>query len=137
MIAMARAELMANEPDFYRAEDFSDQAAFVERIADLNADGIDDAVVFPGMSYAGATAEQTVYLTDADGCATLFVGRFGAVSVTPADDGATTLGLRDLMIVTYDACESFTMRASFDGVQYTEPTECTPELCTTENNCTE
>lgn len=129
LIAEARAQLIADEPDFYTSEGFSDETALVERDWDLNGDGVQDALVFPGWSYAGANTEQAVYLSDADGCATAYAGHFGASSVAPAEDGAVTNGASDLTVVNTSACEATISRYTFDGARYVEAGYTTENLC--------
>ncbi len=129
LIAAARAQLVADEPDFYQLEQFSDDVAFVEPIEDLNGDGVDDALVFPGWSYAGANTEQAVYLSDAEGCATAYAGHFGASSVSPAEDGAVTNGVRDLTVVNTSGCSALVSRYAFDGQLYVETGSETQNLC--------
>jgi hypothetical protein len=129
LIAEARAQLVRDEPDFYNADGFSDGAASVERIEDLNEDSVADALVFPGWSYAGANTEQVVYLSGETDCPTIYAGHFGASSVTPTEDGSATNGVRDLEVVNTSSCEALIVRYTFDGEQYVEADSRTENIC--------
>lgn len=118
LVVEARAQLIQDEPDFYSSDLFHD--GFVDRFVDLNGDGVDDVLLFPGLSYGGANVEQAVYLTDEKGCATVYAGHFGASSVMPTEDRAVTNGVRDLSVTNASGCEAVDTRFTFDGLRYVE-----------------
>jgi len=115
LIAAARAGLIADEPGFYEADLFFDQSAWVEKVDDLNDDGVVDYLVRPGMSYAGANDETTVFLSENGTCRASFAGTVGGVTdVGPAEDGARTDGVLDLMATNVSNCEALIIRFRFD-----------------------
>ncbi len=129
MIAATRAQLSQEDPEFYSSDSFKDDMAIVESLADLNGDGVDDALVLPGMNHAGANSHQVVYLSDENGCATLNVGFFSATSVEPAEDGAVHNGVRDLIRVNNSGCQSAITRYTFDGERYVKAGTQIEDLC--------
>ena len=118
MVLEAREQLVREQPDVFDIADF--QNGFGERIADLNSDGIDDLVIWPGSS--GNDDEIAVmYLSDKAGCTTTYVGYFQASVVMPSKDGARTNEVRDLTIETMRyGCEVYHFTYHFDGRRYVE-----------------
>lgn len=131
LIAEARAQLVADEPEFFAGFEFSDEIAAVESVGDLNGDGLDDASVAPGRAYSGPNTEQTLYLSDADsgGCPIQYVGHFGVSDLVAADDGASSNGVRDVIGTNVSACEAELTRYAFDGERYAARETTTEKLC--------
>lgn len=137
LIAEARKQLVAGDSFFADAE-FNDDTTSVKAIEDLNADGIEDQLVAPGLNFAGSNVEMVVFLSataaseqQAAPCPVYAGDLGGASDFSVAEDGAVTNGVKDLISVNLSNCSAGTTRHKFDGSKYvagetTEEKVCEP-----------
>lgn len=126
LIVQTRGEMSA-EDDFYKDVVFNDEMSDVSRIADVNGDGFQDYVVFPGMSYAGATVDLVVRVSDGQGCAGERVLTTSGAGIVVRD--TKTNGYNDLVVQDSQNCTAFETAYSFDGKAYVAGETVSQEVC--------
>lgn len=113
IIQRAKDELLALNP-FYEEDDFSNGT--IEAIEDLNGDGTDDMLVKPGLRWAGANVETTVFFS---GCPAQFAGSLGsATEVVVTKAKSSTYDVLDLESTNVSGCEAEISPYHFDGEGY-------------------
>jgi hypothetical protein len=96
LIAQARADFIALDPEQRDLQTFDDAGALVERPGDLNADGAPDVVIKPGVDAFGGppnvvmmaylTSLEREPLTETSSCPTRLVGLFHGVGLELLED---------------------------------------------------
>ncbi len=127
--AMIEAARQVHLTQIYARSKFDDLIAGVDPLGDLDGDGVGDALVRPGLQYAGDRVEFSVYLSQGGSCPEYYAGHFDGDEAVAAPEGSAH-GVSDILGTIVDPwCDAQQTRYRYNGRRYRRFDESMERVC--------